>query len=308
MVRAAARIGILLLAAVFPHSRAAAQHTDAAKCDLPAVLAQAGVRANELVTNLQNFTAQERIEFRMLDRVGNQYDAGSSEFDYNAVLLRQGQGYTVQETRNPVPGSRPFPIAMHDLGLPEVALMFLPEFQTNYEMTCSGAVMKNDRLTWIINLRQRIDRPDTTASFTAKNGVVYPAPLKGRAWVAKDSGELVHLDIALMHPVPLSTFSPGLFRSATRPSISKRATSTSGSRDPPRSTAKVTAAVPSPPTNSPTFASSLSTSANAIHRELEKPRRCPCCDEWQVRCVKSGGSVRCPAQTKLEFGLLSEAD
>ena len=37
-------------------------HTNAPKCDLPAVLAQAGVRANELVTNIQNFTAQERIE------------------------------------------------------------------------------------------------------------------------------------------------------------------------------------------------------------------------------------------------------
>src|ERR1700722_13422663 len=201
MVRTAARTGVLLLAAVFPHARPAAQHPDAAKCALPAVLAQAGVRANELVTNLQNFTAQERIEFRMLDRVGNQYDAGSNEFDYTAVLVRQGQGYTIQETRNPVPGGRPFPIAMHDLGLPEVALMFLPEFQTNYEMTCSGTAIRNERLTWMINLRQRKDRPDTTASFTAKDGVVYPAPLKGRAWVAKDSGEVVHLEIALMHPI-----------------------------------------------------------------------------------------------------------
>jgi hypothetical protein len=54
----------------------------------------------------------------------------------------------------------------------------------------------------MINLRQRKDRPETTASFTAKDGVVYPAPLKGRAWVAKDSGEVVHLEIVLMHPIP----------------------------------------------------------------------------------------------------------
>jgi hypothetical protein len=219
MVRTRARISILLFAAaVFPHGRAAAQrsssneppntqsdsrdHTDSRKCDLPAVLAQAGVRANELVNNLQNFTAQERIDFRMLDRVGTQYDAGSDDFNYTAVLVRQGQGYAVQESRDPVPGGRPFPIATHDLGLPEVALMFLPEFQTNYEMNCSGAVMRNDRPTWIVNLRQRKDRPDTTASFTGKDGVVYRAPLKGRAWVAKDSGEVVHLEIALIHPIP----------------------------------------------------------------------------------------------------------
>jgi hypothetical protein len=219
MVRTPAPVGILLFAAaVFPHGRAATQrslsneppntpsdsrdHTNASKCDLPAVLAQAAVRANELVTNLQNFTAQERIDFRLLDRVGNQYDAGSADFDYTAVLVRQLLGYTVQETRNAVPGSHPFPISMHDLGLPEIALMFLPEFQTNYEMTCSGAAMRNEHPTWIVNLRQRKDHPDTTASFTAKNGVVYPAPLKGRAWIAKDSGEVVHLEIALMHPIP----------------------------------------------------------------------------------------------------------
>jgi hypothetical protein len=226
MVRTPARIGLLLFAAaVFPLGRAAAQqspsneplktqsnapsnassdlrdHANASKCDLPVVLGQAGARANELVTNIQNYTAQERIEFRLLDRIGNQYDAGSDDFDYTAVLVRQPQGYAVQESRNPVPGSRPIPIAMHDLGLPEIALMFLPEFQMNYEMTCSGAVMRNERLTWMIKLRQRKDRPDTTASFTAKNGVVYPASLQGRGWIAKDSGEVVHLEIALMHPI-----------------------------------------------------------------------------------------------------------
>jgi VWFA-related protein len=176
-------------------------HADASECDLPAVLAQAAARATELVTNIQNFTAQERIEFRILGGVGSQYDFGSDDFDYTAVLVHKSQGYSIQEGRNPVPGSRPFPIATHDLGLPEIALVFLPEFQTTYDMACSGAAMWNDHLTWMINLRQRKDRPDHTASFTAINGVVYPAPLKGRAWIAQDSGEVVHIEIGLMHPI-----------------------------------------------------------------------------------------------------------
>ncbi len=82
-----------------------------------------------------------------------------------------------------------------------MALIFLPEFQSNYDMTCSGATVWNEHLTWMINLRQRKDRPDRTASFTANNGVVYPAPLKGRAWIAQDSGEVVHLEIGLMRPI-----------------------------------------------------------------------------------------------------------
>jgi VWFA-related protein len=188
----------------------ARDRTEAPECDLPAVLAQAGVRATELVTNIQNFTAQERIEFRILGGVGSQYDFGSDDFDYSAVLIRHPQGYTIQEGRNPVPGSRPFPIATHDLGLPEMALMFLPQFQSNYDMTCSGAGVWEGHLTWLINLRQRNDRPDSTASFTGRNGAVYPAPLKGRAWIAQDSGEVVHLEIGLMHailPVDIQSWS-----------------------------------------------------------------------------------------------------
>jgi hypothetical protein len=164
-------------------------------------LAQAGVRATELVTNIQNFTAQERIAFRILGGVGSQYDFGSDDFDYSAYLVQQPRGYKIQEGRNPFPGSRPFPVDTHDLGLPEMALMFLPEFQSSYDMTCSGAAMWNQHLTWTINFRQRKDRPDRTASFTAQNGVVYPAPLKGRAWIAQDSGEIVHLEVGLMHAI-----------------------------------------------------------------------------------------------------------
>lgn len=178
---------------------------DAPECDLSEVLAEAAVRATELVTNLQNFTAQEHIVYRVLGGGAAQLDSGLGDFDYTAVFERRKQGYAVRESRTPEHGTQTFAAAAKDVGLPEMALIFLPDFQVSYEMKCAGAADWNGRPAWIVQLRQRKDRLDRTASFVANNGNVYPAPLKGSAWIAQDSGEVMHLEVALTHPIqPIS--------------------------------------------------------------------------------------------------------
>jgi VWFA-related protein len=174
---------------------------DASECELNEVLAQAATRANELVSNLQNFTAQEHIVYRVLGGGAQQLGSGIGDFDYNAALVRHTEGFKVAETRVTKPGSRDFPSASQSIGLPEMALIFLPEIRENYEMHCDGAVLWQGQAAWLVTLRQHKDRPDHTATFSASNGDVYPAPLKGRAWIAQDSGEVLHLEIGLMHPV-----------------------------------------------------------------------------------------------------------
>jgi VWFA-related protein len=174
---------------------------DASECELNDVLAQAATRANALVGNLQNFTAQEHIVYRVLGGGAQQLGSGISDFNYNAALVRQTEGFKVSETRVAPEGGRPIPPTSQSVGLPEMALIFLPEIQQNYEMHCGGAVLWQGQAAWLVTLRQRKDRPDHTAAFTATNGDVYPAPLKGRAWIAQESGEVIHLEIGLMHPV-----------------------------------------------------------------------------------------------------------
>ena len=174
---------------------------DASECELNEVLAQAATRAKELVSNLQNFTAQEHIVYRVLGGGAQQLGSGISDFNYNAALVRQTEGFKVSETRVEHEGGRPIPPTSQSIGLPEMALIFLPEIQQNYEMHCGGAVLWQGQAAWLVTLRQRKDRPDHTATFTGSKGDVYPAPLKGRAWIAQDSGEVIHLEIGLMHPV-----------------------------------------------------------------------------------------------------------
>jgi VWFA-related protein len=180
-------------------------HGSSPPCPLSKVLEQAGARADDLVSNLQNFTAQEKIEYKTLGNMGLVLEDGAGAFDYTVVFEQRPEGLGVQESRTPERGSRAIPASSQDIGLPELALIFLSNFQDDYEMKCEGAAEWNGQSTWVVHFQQRKDRTSHTASFSAK-GVAYPAKLKGRAWIAQDSsgdpGEVVHLETKLMEPVP----------------------------------------------------------------------------------------------------------
>lgn len=171
-------------------------------CDLAKVLEQAAERESEQVTNLQNFTAQEKIQYQTFDRQGSILDLGSETFDYIVVFQQSPEGLLFQEKRNPTHASILSPAATQDIGLPEMVLIFLPNMQDDYEMSCEGAVEWGGKLTWVVHFQQRKDKPSRTYSFRVDN-VVYPARLKGRAWIASDTGEVVHMETGLMEAVPV---------------------------------------------------------------------------------------------------------
>ncbi|MGC1620008.1 MAG: hypothetical protein WA765_16075 [Candidatus Acidiferrum sp.] len=170
-------------------------------CVLANVLGQAALSVNELITNLQNFTAQEKIEYQTTDRDAIVLDLGSATFDYVVDFEKSPGGLVLQEIRNPRRGSSLSAAATQDTGVPEIVLIFLPNMQADYEMSCDGAVERNHQLAWVIHFRQRKGKPSRTYSFRVNN-IVYPVGLKGRAWVASDSGQVVHMETSLMEEVP----------------------------------------------------------------------------------------------------------
>ncbi len=179
--------------------------TSATPCPLSSVLEQSGARADELVSNLQNFTAQEKIEYQSLGNMASVLEEGTGIFDYTVAFEPRREGLAVEESRTPERGSRAFPTSTKDVGLPEMALIFLPYFQSDYQMNCEGAAEWNGQPAWVVHFEQRNDRPSQTASFIVK-GRPYPAKLKGRAWIAQDSsedaGEVLHLEASLMEAIP----------------------------------------------------------------------------------------------------------
>jgi VWFA-related protein len=170
-------------------------------CDVAKVLEQAAERESEQVTILQNFTAEEKIEHRTSDVQNFVQDSGSETFDYIVVFQQSPGGLVFQEKRNPRHGSRLSVVATQDIGLPEMVLIFLPNMQDDYEMSCEGAVEWDRQLAWLVRFQQRRDKPSRTYSFRV-NGAVYPVGLKGRAWIASDSGQVVHMETGLMEGVP----------------------------------------------------------------------------------------------------------
>jgi hypothetical protein len=68
-------------------------------------------------------------------------------------------------------------------------------------MRCEGATEWKGQRTWVVHFQQRPDKPGRTFSFRFRN-TVYPARLKGNAWITADSGEVVHLETSLMEGIP----------------------------------------------------------------------------------------------------------
>ena len=169
-------------------------------CDLPGLLARAGERTGAMVNNLQNFTAQEDISYRAQDRQTFALRFGSEVYDYVVVFQQHGDKPIVDERRH-APHGTPSDVAEESRGLPEMALLFLPALQRDYDMKCDGQVSWEGQPAWLVEFRQRPDRPSRTFGFRTLKGA-YSAQLRGRAWLAADSGEILHLEAGLMHALP----------------------------------------------------------------------------------------------------------
>lgn len=170
-------------------------------CDLNSVLQDAGARAEELTANLENFTAEEKIEYQRLDRDGVPEENDFSVFDYVFAFEEVWGGRVSREYRTPAKGGHAFPASAQDTGEAALALIFLPVMRTDYEMTCEGLDKWKGQVVWVIHFRQRPDKAARTLQFRVTKGT-YFARLAGRAWIAMESGHIVHLETNTMQPIP----------------------------------------------------------------------------------------------------------
>jgi len=167
-------------------------------CSLPDVLKLAGQRAEELVSNLQNFDAREQVRLEQSDALGAKSKAIEASFDYQVDFTRLSASLRVQEFRSPLAGTDAQLIGfVGDTGVPALALIFHPELQTDYEMRCEGMGQWNNRPAWVVHFRQMSEKRPRTAAIPTPTKA-YPVSLKGRAWIAVDSGQVMHLETNLV--------------------------------------------------------------------------------------------------------------
>jgi hypothetical protein len=172
-------------------------------CSLPDVLKLAAQRTTEFIDHLQNFDAHEQVRYEEFDTVGIPTMAIAEKFDYLVDFGAQSGPLKVQETRTPLAGSSTENISsIVDKGLPALALIFYPQLRGDYEMRCEGTAPWSNQPAWVVYFRQVNGmRPRTLSVANAVSS--FPVSLKGRAWIAADSGQIMHLETNLVKGVPI---------------------------------------------------------------------------------------------------------
>lgn len=170
-------------------------------CVVSDVLQEASKHALELTANLENFTAQEQIDYAKWDQSGFLEESDASAFDYVFGFEEKNGGRASREYRNPAAGGHAFAASGQDTGLVALALIFLPSMQVEYEMNCEGVDKWRGQFAWVMRFQQRKDKPRRTMQFRTE-GAVYAAMLKGRAWISVDNGQVLHLETNLMQDIP----------------------------------------------------------------------------------------------------------
>ncbi len=109
--------------------------------------------------------------------------------------------FAVEESRDAGPSLDRFPEHLATLGLPALALLFHPWHVDEFHLACEGFSDWRGYPAWQVRFEQRSDRPQRMRSYRIGT-MVYPVKLKGRAWIAANSYQVLHLDADLLEPIP----------------------------------------------------------------------------------------------------------
>jgi len=174
-----------------------------AACDIEDVLAKAENRIQEFVKNVDRFTATESVKHETINKWGFAESPQTRKFEY-VVSIGEVRGFlNVEEYRSSRNSQADFPDGVATNGLPALVLIFHPLNAKSFEMNCEGLGRWNGALAWQVHFRQRGDKPNTIRAYRlGADGPSYHVGLKGRAWIAADSYQILRLETDLIAPMP----------------------------------------------------------------------------------------------------------
>jgi tetratricopeptide (TPR) repeat protein len=173
-----------------------------ASCALKEVTEAAGARVEELVKNVDQFTATEEMEHESLSPLGVRLSKEVRSFDYLVAIRKMGaRGLDVQEYRDGSVSTQPFSAHVATLGLPMLALVFHSYFRDEYEFKCEGRGEWRGRPAWVVHYRQKDNEMSEMRVYRVK-GMSYPVRLKGRAWIDADNSQILAMEADMVRTVP----------------------------------------------------------------------------------------------------------
>lgn len=169
-------------------------------CPLPQLLQQASHRVEELASNLQRFSAREQIEHMEVHKKGHLRIVTKHTFNYVAQINQEAGAPSVEEYRSGTSPEVSPETEVYDTGSAAFALIFHPSYIGDFAMTCEGLAESGARPAWQVHFTQRPDRPNQFHVLHVENKY-FPLGLKGRAWIAADTYEVLRLETDLLEPM-----------------------------------------------------------------------------------------------------------
>jgi tetratricopeptide (TPR) repeat protein len=174
----------------------------AASCSVQDITEAAGARVEELVKNVDQFTATEEMEHESLSPLGVRLSKETRSFNYLVAIRKTGaRGLDVQEYRDGSVSTQPFPAHLATLGLPMLALVFHPDFREEYEFKCEGRGEWHGRPAWVVHFRQK-DSEMSEMRVYRVGGMSFPLHLKGRAWIDAENSQILAMEADMVRTVP----------------------------------------------------------------------------------------------------------
>jgi tetratricopeptide (TPR) repeat protein len=171
-------------------------------CPLQTVQKEAGRRVHDYIDAVNRISATESLEDEVIDHFGFPTKRESRRYSYVASLeeIRPGM-YNVEEYRNGTMGLDIFPEHIATLGLTSLVMIFHPLYREDYEVSCEGLSRWHGGLAWQVHFRQKPDKPARLREYRV-GGQSFPVSLRGRAWIAVDTFQVVSLETDVVAPIP----------------------------------------------------------------------------------------------------------
>jgi hypothetical protein len=169
-------------------------------CPLDEIEKGTGKRMTEFVSNLEKFSASERVEHYPVDILGIRRDPQIRNYNYVVTVSRTSKGvFLLDEYRNGSADPGQFPAHIATVGMPAIALLFHPLLATDFKFSCEGLGSWEGHAAWQVHFEQRSDKPGRLLAYSA-DGKYSSLSLKGRAWIDPGSLQVLHLESELVNP------------------------------------------------------------------------------------------------------------
>jgi tetratricopeptide (TPR) repeat protein len=173
-------------------------------CPAQEILDGAADHVQEFTKSVDRITATEVLNHQVVDEWGFPIREIKRSFEYLVAISEVRKGaLSVQEYRNGAQDLSVFPDAIATKGLPATVLVFHPYYRDDYDFVCEGLGQWQGGLAWQIHFAQKQGVSSRIRSYSA--GFGRPSTLialKGRAWVDKDTLQVVRMESDLQAPLP----------------------------------------------------------------------------------------------------------